>query len=100
MDTSFLNETTRILTEFAGTKFSAQVLTVKGPVQEGSSYHWRIVSNRFREVTVVVTTKKSMFGKGAPASIEVHGLGDTKTLKADLHDLQDFLGTVELMAIR
>ena len=37
MDKSLLDETTRILTEFARTKFSAQVLEVQGPIQEGSS---------------------------------------------------------------
>ena len=50
MDANFLQEATRILTQFAGTKFSAQALEVKGPVQEGSNYRWRIISNRFREV--------------------------------------------------
>jgi len=54
MDMSLLQEITRILTEFAGTKFSAQVLEVQGPVQEGSSYRWRIVSNRYKEVTVLL----------------------------------------------
>ena len=99
MDTSLLDETTRILTEFALTKFSAQVLEVKGPIQEGSSYRWRIVSNRYREVTVVVSTKKSLFGKPSLSGIEVYGLGETKALKADLKDLQDFLGKAELTAI-
>ena len=99
MDTSLLDETTRILTEFALTKFSAQVLEVKGPIQEGSSYRWRIVSNRYREVTVVVSTKKSLFGKPSLSGIEVYGLGDTKRLKPDLKDLQDFLGKAELTAL-
>jgi len=100
MDKSPLDEITRILTEFAATKFSAQVLEVKGPVQEGSSYRWRIVSNRYKEVTVVASTKKSLFGKPSLSGIEVHGLGDTKTLKPDLKDLQDFLGQAELVAVR
>jgi hypothetical protein len=99
MGTSLLDETTRILTEFAATKFSAQVLEVKGPVQEGSSYRWRIVSNRYREVTVVVSTKKSMFGKPSLSGIEVYGLGETKALKPNLQELQDFLGKAELTAI-
>jgi hypothetical protein len=99
MDTSLLDETTRILTEFALTKFSAQVLEVKGPVQEGSIYRWRIVSNRYREVTVMVSTKKSLFGKPSLSGIEVYGLGDTKKLKPDLKDLQDFLGKAELTAL-
>ena len=100
MDTSLLDETTQILTEFALTKFSAQVLEVKGPVQEGSSYRWRIVSNRYKEVTVLVSTKKSLFGKPSLSSIEVYGLGETKALKPNLKDLQDFLATAELVAVR
>jgi hypothetical protein len=100
MDTSLLDETTQILTEFAATKFSAQVLEVKGPVQEGSSYRWRIVSNRYKEVTVLVSTKKSLFGKPSLSGIEVYGLGETKALKPNLQDLQDFLGKAELVAVR
>ena len=100
MDTSILQEITRILTEFAATKFSAQVLEVQGPVQEGSNYRWRIVSNRYKEVTVLVSTKKSLFGKPAMARIEVYGLGETKALKPKLKDLQDFLGKAELKAVR
>jgi hypothetical protein len=99
MDTSFLQEITKILTEFAATKFTAQVLEVKGPVLEGSNYRWRIISNRFREVTVVLATKKPFFGKPAPVGIEVHGLGETKSLPPNLKDLQDFLGQAQLTAI-
>ena len=61
-DENLLDETTRILTEFARTKFSAQVLDVQGPIQEGAPYRWRMVSNRYEEVTVVGSTKKSLFG--------------------------------------
>jgi len=100
MDTRLLDETTQILTEFARTKFSAQVLEVQGPVQEGSNYRWRIVSNRYKEVTVLLATKKPLFGKVAPSGIEVYGLVETKALKPNLKDLQDFLGKAELMAVR
>ncbi len=100
MDKSFLDETTRILTEFAGTKFAAQVLEVQGPVQEGSNYRWRIVSNRYKEVTVLLATKKPLFGKPALSGFEVYGLGETKALKPNLKDLQDFLGKAELTAVR
>jgi len=100
MDTSLLDETTQILTEFAATKFSAQVLEVKGPVQEGSSYRWRIVSNRYKEVTVLVSTKKSLFGKPSLSGIEVYGLGETVTLKPNLQDLQNFLDKAELAELR
>ncbi|OIO98783.1 MAG: hypothetical protein AUK03_00790 [Anaerolineae bacterium CG2_30_64_16] len=100
MDMSLLQEITRILTEFAGTKFSAQVLEVQGPVQEGSSYRWRIVSNRYKEVTVLLATKKSLFGKPAPSGIEVYGLGETKALKPNWQDLRDCLAKAELVAVR
>ena len=100
MDTNDLQEITRILTEFAGTKFSAQVLEVHGPVQEGSTYRWRIISNRYKEVTVMASTRKSLFGKPSLSSIDVYGLGETKALKSSLKDLQDFLAQAELVAIR
>lgn len=100
MDKSLLQEITRILTEFAATKFSAEVLEVQGPVQEGSSYRWRIVSNRYKEVTVVAATKKSLLRKPAMSSIEIYGLGETKALKPNLQDLQDFLDKAELRAVR
>ena len=96
MDTSLQQEITQILTEFAGTKFSAQVLEVHGPVQEGSTYRWRIISNRYKEVTVMASTRKSLFGKPSLSSIEVYGLEETKVLKPNLKDLQDFLGKAEL----
>jgi hypothetical protein len=100
MATSPQQEITRILTEFAATKFSAQVLQVIGPLQEGSSYRWRIVSNRYKEVTVMASIKKAPFGKPSLSSIEVYGLGETVTLKPNLKDLQDFLGKAELTELR
>jgi hypothetical protein len=100
METSFLEEITRILTEFAATKFSAQVLEVKEPVREGSSYRWRIVSNRYKEVTVLAVSKKALFRKPSLSGIEIYGLGETKALKPNLQDLQDFLGKAELVAVR
>ena len=100
MDKSLLQEITRILTEFASTKFSAEVLEVQGPVQEGSNYRWRIVSNRYKEVTVLAATKKPLFRKPALSGIEIYGLGETTTLKPNLQDLQDFLDKAELRAVR
>ena len=99
MDKTLLDETTRILTEFARTKFSAQVLDVQGPIQEGATYRWRMVSNRYKEVTVVGSTKKSLFGKPELSGFEVYGLGETKAMKPNLKDLQDFLGKAELTAV-
>ncbi len=100
MDTNFLEETTQILTEFASEKFSSDVLEVQGPSQEGSTYRWRIVSNRNKEVTVVETTKKPFFGKLTMTGIEVYGLGDTKTLEPNLEDLKVFLDQAELTLVR
>jgi len=102
MQESMLDEVTRILTEFALTKFSAQVLEVKGPVTEGAGYRWRIVSNRYKEVTVLVKTKKPLFGKPSVAGIEVYGLDveGKRELKPDLKDLQAYLSTAELIAVR
>ncbi len=100
MDNNLLDETTRILTEFARTKFSAQVLDVQGPIQEGATYRWRMISNRYEEVTVVGSTKKSLFGKPKLTGYEVYGLGESKALKPNLQDLQDFLGKAELTAVR
>jgi len=95
-----LDEVTRILKEFALTKFSAQVLEVIGPVAEGGGYRWRIVSNRYKEVTVLVKTKKPLFGKPSLAAIEVYGLEEKPELKPDLKALQDYLSTADLVAVR
>ena len=100
MDTSPQQEITQMLTTFAATKFSAQVLQVIGPLQEGSSYRWRIVSNRYKEVTIMAAIKKALFGKPSLSSIEVYGLGETATLKPNLQDLQDFLDKAELTSLR
>lgn len=100
MNTTDIQEVTRILTEFAASKFSAEVLAVKGPVHEGSSYIWRIVSNRYKEVTVVMKTNKSLFGKPSVSGIEVYGLGESKTSKPNLQELKEFLGQAELSGVR
>ncbi len=100
MSTNDTDEVTRILTEFAATKFSAEVLTVKAPIHEGSSYIWRIVSNRYKEVTVVMKTSKSLFGKPSFSGVEVYGLGEEKVSKPNLKALQDYLATAELTGVR
>ena len=100
MDKSNVEEITQVLTEFAATKFSADVLEVQGPIHEGSNYRWRFASNRYKEVTVVAATSKPLFRKPVVSSIEIFGLGDTKTLKPNLKDLQDFLATAELTSLR
>ena len=100
MDKTLLQEITRILTEFSGAKLSAQVQSVQGPVQEGSKYRWRIISNRYKEVTVIASTRKPLFGKPSLSGIEVFGLGSSQAFKPNPKDLQDFLATAELVPVR
>jgi hypothetical protein len=100
MDEGTLQEITRILTDFAAAKSSTQLLDIHGPAQEGSNFRWRLSSNRYKEVSVVVETKKPMFGKPALSGIGVFGLGVSKTLKPKLQDLRDYLATAELTPVR
>jgi len=99
MDKGTVDEITRILTEFALTKFSAKALEVKGPVQEGSSYRWRIMSTRYKVVTVSLKTKKLPFTKRSLMAIEVYGLTEKRKLKPSVKDLQDFLEKAELVPV-
>jgi hypothetical protein len=100
MDKAFLDAVTKILNDFALTKFSAQVLELKGPIQEGPSYRWRLMSNRYKEVTVLLVTKKLFFGKPSAASFEIYGLEDRKKLGPTLEELQACLETAELEPVR
>jgi len=97
MDKGTVDEITRILTEYALTKFSAKALEVKGPVQEGGSYRWRILSTRYKVVTVLLKTKKLPFTKPSLAAIEVYGTTEKRKLKPTVQDLQDFLEKAELI---
>jgi hypothetical protein len=94
-----LDEITKILTEFALTKFTVNALEVKGPVQEGSKYRWRIVSTRYKEVTVLLKTRKLPFSKPTMTSLELYGLREQKVLKPDLRSLQDALQGAELVPV-
>jgi hypothetical protein len=98
MEDIVIQEITRTLAQFAGAKFATQVLAVKGPVQDGSNYRWRLVSKPYNEVTVLVSTRKPQFGRTSLSSIAVHGLQTTRPLRPDLGDLQEFLRTAELAA--
>src|SRR5450759_798172 len=100
VDKSFLDAVSKILNEYALRKFSAQVLELKGPVQEGLSYRWRLISTRYKEVTVLLVTKKLFLGKVTAASFEVYGLEERKKLGPTLQELQSFLEKAELAAIR
>jgi hypothetical protein len=100
MDKTFLDAVTKILNDFAMTKFSAQVLELKGPMQEGSSYRWRISSNRYKEVTVLLVTKKVFLGKPAAVSFEIYGLEERKQLGPTLQELQSYLETAQLDPVR
>jgi hypothetical protein len=100
MDKSFLDAVTKTLNDFALTKFTAQVLELKGPIQEGSSYRWRLMSNRYKEVTVLLVTKKLFLGKTVPVSFEIYGLQERQKLGPTLQELQSYLATAELEALR
>jgi hypothetical protein len=96
MDTGFLDAVTKILNEFAQTKLSAQTLELIGPVKEGLNYRWRMLSTRYREVTVLLISKKHFLGKPTPEHFEVHGLDQTKQLAPTLEELQAFLGNSKM----
>lgn len=96
MDKSFLDAITKTLREFALSKFSSQVLELKGPVQEGLSYRWRLMSTRYREVTVLLVTKKPVFGKPSAARFEVYGFEASHDLEPKVEALQSFLSHAEL----
>lgn len=87
---------TKILTDFALTKFPVKALEVRGPVKEGNKYRWRIVSTRFKEVTIVLNTKKPLFGKPEMQSIEVFGTSEDRQLKPNLEDVQAYFEAAEL----
>ena len=88
---------TAILTEFALTKFPVQALEVKGPFKEGTSYRWRIVSTRFKEVIVVLRTRKPLFRKLELQAIEVFGTTEDRKLEPNLEDVRAYLEEAELV---
>jgi hypothetical protein len=94
-----LDEITKILTEFALTKFTVNALEVKGPVQEGSRYRWRIMSTRYKEVTVLLKTRKLPFSKPSMTAIELYGLKEQKVLQPNLQSLRDALQGAELVPV-
>ena len=94
-----IDDITKILTEFALTKFAVQALEVKGPVREGANYRWRIVSTRYRPVTVVLKTRKLPFRKLELRAIEVFGTSQERVLEPSVEDLQDYLGKAELVPL-
>jgi hypothetical protein len=94
-----IDEITKILREFALTKFPVKVLEVKGPVQEKGKYRWRIVSTRYKDVTVVLKTKKSLFQKLGVQAIQVWGTTEDRVLKPNLDDLRTYLETAQLLPV-
>jgi hypothetical protein len=96
MDKAFLDAITSSLNDFATTKFSTQSFELKGPAQENLSYRWRLISTRYKEVTIVLVAKKHFLGKPSPDRFEVYGFGPMKQMAPDLAGLQSFLGTAEL----
>ena len=96
MDKAFLDAVTKMLRDFASARFSSQVLELIGPVQKGSSYRWRLMSTRYKEVTVLLATKSHFLGKPSAERFEVYGLAQTKELGPNLQELQSFLDGSEL----
>ena len=92
-----ISSLTDILTEFALTKFTANALKVIGPVQEQNGYRWRIVSTRYKDVTVLARTSSSLFGKPGLKEITVFGTTQTRTLEPNLEDLRTYLQSAELV---
>lgn len=90
---------TTILTEFALTKFPVKALEVKGPTKEGMSFRWRIVSTRYKVVTVVLNTKKPLFQKPELQAIEVFGTTQDRKLQPNVEDLRAYFETAELILL-
>ncbi len=91
------DEITRILAQFAGRGFDTQVVAVKGPVEDGMSYRWHLVSKPYNDVDVMVLTQKPQFGKTTVALVEIQGLQDSRPILPDLEDLREFFRTAKLV---
>jgi hypothetical protein len=92
MDQEFLDRILKLLLE----KFPAP-LWVTGPVQDGKSYRWQVGGTRVKPITVVLKTRKPLFKKQIPASIEVFGSSEKRKLKPTLEDLEKYLEETELV---
>jgi hypothetical protein len=91
VDTEYLNAITKLLHDFVQSKFSSSVLEITGPTKEGLSYRWRFRSTRYKEVTVLLVTKKHFMGKPTAEHFEIYGFDQTKQLGPSLEELQAFL---------
>ncbi|MHB9034893.1 MAG: hypothetical protein ACYC6L_17825 [Anaerolineae bacterium] len=97
--TSVIEDVTKILTAYALTKFTANALKVIGPVQEQEGYRWRIVSTRYKDITVLARTKARFLQKPGLSEITVFGTTQARTLQPNLADLRDYLETAELVQL-
>lgn len=91
------DEITRILAQFAGKQSDTQVIAVKGPVQDGMSFSWRLISKPYNDVDVTVLTQKPQFGKTTVANAEIRGLQQTRPILPDLEDLRNFFLTAKMV---
>lgn len=98
MDQKFLDEVTKVLSEYALKKFPIKALEVKGPIREGQSYRWKIISTRFKDVTVLIKTQHSLFSRGSVV-IEVYGVSEKRKLNPTVQDLKDFLENAQLLPL-
>jgi hypothetical protein len=98
-ENSVIDNITKILTEFALTKFPVKALEVKGPAKEGAKYRWRIVSTRYKQVTVVLKTRKPLFRKLELETIGVYGTTQERELEPNLEDLRAYFEKAELVPL-
>ncbi|MCE5259430.1 MAG: hypothetical protein LLG44_10335 [Chloroflexi bacterium] len=94
-----IDDITKILTEFALTKFPVKALEVIGPLSERKSYRWRITSTRYKEITVLAKTSGALFSKPGLKEISIYGTTHERTLKPNLEDLKAYLDIAELVPI-
>jgi len=97
IDKGVVDTISGILTAFSLRKLPANAGKVSGPVHEGSSYRWSIVSTRFKDVTVLLRTRKPLFSRPSLTAIEVYGSTEKRKLQPNVQDLQEFLDKAELV---
>jgi len=86
-----------VVAAFSLKKLPANTGKVNGPVHEGSSYRWSIVSTRFKDVTVLLRTSRPLFSRPCLTAIEVYGSTEKRRLQPNVQDLQAFLDKAELI---
>ncbi len=96
---AIIDDITKILTEFALTKFPVKALEVIGPLNEQKSYRWRITSTRYKEITVLAKTNGALLGKPGLKEISIYGTTHERALRPNLEDLKAYLDIAELIPL-